>query len=288
MIHVVINFLTDLIFRHQRSSLGDFHLIALNITDLMVCFLSAVNLFCLNEYTQGRLTYDSEYAQNWHIYCGFPLTILALFSCFITTILSVSRTLVLFKPLYVVNRLTVYLAYGFFLIFSTILYAIRCALYVHQSSSTFFKFKAVTEFSLIMAMVITVGVSSITAVRILKKPDNVLSAPARHSKENSRNATTMILILSVIFVITNGISCIFWVYLSTAIYPGIVERTEEDTENLASLFGMFQSIFLIALNSWANPVVYVVKNSALNNYVKTKLRRCKVFLLSGLESVKCA
>ena len=266
-------------------------MIALNITDLSVSCLSTVNLFCLNAYAQGRFDYYSTYAKNWHIFCGFPLIFLALNSCFITTILSASRTLLLVKPLFIINKKAVYIAYGVCLFVNVILYALKCALYFKESIYIF-EFKAATEFTSVIAMVLTVAVSSIIAVKILKKPDYILTKePAKHNKENSRNATIMILILSMVFVITNGIWCIFWAYL--AFHRDTEDDTGEDTKDesstkLTSMFGMFQSVFLIAINSAANPVVYLVKNSALNNYTKTLIRRFKAFLFSRLEAVKCA
>ena len=36
--------------RNKKENLADLHLIALNITDILICILSPVNLFCLNEY----------------------------------------------------------------------------------------------------------------------------------------------------------------------------------------------------------------------------------------------
>ena len=182
------------------------------------------------------------------------------------------------------------MAYGVCLFVNVILYAIKCALYT-KKSIFIFEFKAVTEFTTVIVMVLTVAVSSIIAVKILRKPDYILTKESpKHNKENSRNATIMILILSMVFVITNGIWCFFWVYV--ALHRDTEDDTEDEmkdeTTKLTSMFGMFQSVFLIAINSGANPVVYLVKNSALNNYTKTLVRRLKEFLLSEAEAARCA
>ena len=97
---------------HKKESLADKHLIFLNITDLLICILSPVALFCLS-----KAIVEGEIHLLLTIFAESYVS-LSLLSCFITTMLSVTRTLVLTKPLYIIKRNLVYLAHSMNTIFS--------------------------------------------------------------------------------------------------------------------------------------------------------------------------
>ena len=116
--------------RHQRKSLADKHLIFLNITDLLICLLSPFALFCLSELMkEGRDKSDLLHATVAESFLS-----LSLLSCFITTMLSVTRTLVLTKPLYTIRGNCVYLAHGINMIFSQIFITSKIVFHIQSEN----------------------------------------------------------------------------------------------------------------------------------------------------------
>ncbi|KAL5267146.1 hypothetical protein ACHWQZ_G004248 [Mnemiopsis leidyi] len=100
--------------RYQRRSLGDKLLIILNITDLLICCFCLANLIFFIDYVKSmewllkikRVTKRQAPSQDqdtfvmyWHIALVPPCIHLALFSCFTTLVLTLTRTIALVKPL---------------------------------------------------------------------------------------------------------------------------------------------------------------------------------------------
>ena len=261
--------------KHQKESLADKHLIFLNTTDLLICFLSPAALFCLS-----KAIVEGEPHLLLTIFAESFLS-LSLLSCFITTILSVTRTLVLTKPLYMIRRNCVYLAHCINTIFSLVFIAGKIVLNnIHdQSEGTpdnipieLYKILYAIQFLYVLVIVGIVGVSSVIVVTALRRPPVFLELQAgRRNNETNRKATVMILTLSIIFVILNGAWCVFWAICTILAYSNIHAYFIQ----ILRFFAMFLSLFLIAINSFANPVVYMLRNSRLKNHTKALFRTFK-------------
>ena len=53
------------------------------------------------------------------------------------------------------------------------------------------------------------------------------------------------------------------------------------------IFGIFFYSFMITINSCANPVVYMIRNSRLNSYTKSLFSRAKGFIATIIEKASC-
>ena len=299
-------------FRHQRSSLGDTQLIALNSVDLLTCVFSFANIFCFNEYT--KKTHDilptlkqggpdpetsesfTKFLKTWQVTTSFPLQYLSLFSSFITAMLSVTRTVVLARPLCVIKKRAVYLAFVIYFFFSFTLFVITCILFLISNKNKADKpdwldleYGKFSGFYLVSTMVanvvaiiavLVVWISSLIAIRSLKNPPEMLTRQTeRREAEASRNATVVILTLSCTFVTCNGIWSLWWVVLTVAYF--LMEQS--DYFLYIKLIGLYVNFLLITLNSSVNPLVYLIKNSAMNAHTKTLLRGLQRYVASKFE-----
>lgn len=248
--------------RFQKTSLGDKQLIALNLTDLLICCLSLANIFYFNgqakENESGEV-FSNAYSQ---ILVSYPLGYLSCFSCFITVMLSTTRALALAKPFYNIRKRFVRLAFGICVFVLITMFAIRSLAYYESTikQDPYFyqvlKFVGLLEMIMICVTVLVVGVNSGISIKTLSSSYSSLNESSRN--DNSRKATIMILILSIVFVICNGLWSILW--LTMAVF-----RTTKDKSEI--MIGLFLNLAVILLNSSLNPVVYIMRNSALNSYL---------------------
>ena len=279
--------------RYQRESLADIHLIALNITDLLICSLSPAALFCLKEIAKHKEGDDVTYTLiDLLIFESFLS--MSLLSCFITTTLSVIRALVLTRPLYIIKKKYVYLAHGINMVFSLSLITLKATPFYmsekQDEENTWGTILFMLSFILfaiqyiyVLISVGVVGISCIIVVKALRRPRDILTQQTeRLNNENNRKASVMILTLSVIFVVMNGTWCLFWAICTGLESPGL-SSAELDFVEALPIFSIFISLFLMTLNSCANPLVYMLRNSRLNKYTKSLFR---VFW-RGLTTCRC-
>ena len=215
--------------RHQRESLADKHLIALNITDLLICLLSPAQLFLSGNLSkevqelerQGEdmaATYDEVHK----IFMGSFYLSLSLLSCFLTTMLSVTRTLALTKPLYLIRKKYVCWAHwcnALFIQLGMSLPSINLSLFkkaAHHSGRKISRIVHTTvftcQYSYVLMTVLIVGISSVIVARALRKPKPEIQTQQAggQNRENNGKATVIILALSIIFSICNASWCLFW------------------------------------------------------------------------------
>ena len=285
--------------RHQRESLADKHLIALNITDLLICLLSPAQLFLSDNLSkevqelerQGEdmaATYDEVHK----IFMGSFYLSLSLLSCFVTTMLSVTRTLALTKPLYLIKNNYVCYAHrlnALFILLGMSIPSINLSLFKKAALHSGRKISPIVhttvftcQYSYVLVTVVIVGISSVIVARALRKPPGIPTQQVGgRNRENNRKATVIILALSIIFSICNATWCLFW-----AIVMGIYLSNTSDTLSVKiQIFGTFLNLFPLTINSCANPVVYLVRNSRLNTYTKSLLRRLKTVLSRKIENL---
>ena len=275
--------------RHQRETLADLHLIALNFTDLLICCLSLAACFCWNELHAKSIESDGYGPKGKLLHLVIIESYLSLsnLSCFITTMLSVLRKLVLTKPLYIIRKNCVYLAHSINMIFSLGLVASKMIVQMDKkqgecdqsctsdSSKVPTTILYVIQYLYVLISVGLVGISGAIVVRALRRPSDILTHQnGGANNEANRKATIMILTLLVIFVILNGTWAIVW-----TMYTVIEQSINSDELEMFRTHVMYIGFFLIAINSCANPVVYMLRNSRLNNYGRSILRRLKQFLM---------
>ena len=283
--------------KNQKDSLADKHLIALNINDLLICTLSPVAMVYANEFTKSNGLKHNIFAITLKAAYDIPTLLignifnfLGLLSCSITAILSVTRTLALTKPFHLIQKRSVYLIHCINTLFLLILLCCKLVLYTTEHSniekldgeapgnSIAFYMITQVEYAFVLLTVGIVAVSSVLVVRSLHKPPENLTQHA--GQIQNRQATVTILTLSVIFVITNSTWCVYW-----AIYSTIL-KTEWDKIDffIMRMLGIFVTIYMVTINSIANPVIYIVKNSGLNDYTKNLLGGLKRLILSRVVS----
>ena len=181
--------------RNKKESLADLHLIALNITDLLICILTPVNVFCLNEYIKktqylfyrGSSITKVRYETHEVLFAHFSFT-LSLLSCFITIVLSVSRAVVLTKPLYIIKKKYVKLSHCINAIVLLIFLGCKIATFCIDIKlsetleagrspimNVIFTILTLAELLYVMITVMIVGVSSVVVARSLRKPPDIPS-----------------------------------------------------------------------------------------------------------------
>ena len=284
--------------RNQKDSLADKHLIALNINDLLICILSPVAMVYANEFTKSNGVKHNIFAITLKAAYDIPtlligniFNLLGLLSCSITAILSVTRTLALTKPFHMIQKRSVYLIHCINTLFLLILFCCKLALYTMEHSkiekldeeapgnSIVFYMITQVEYTFVLLTVGIVAVSSVLAVRSLHKPPENLTQQTGQLQH--RQATATILTLSVTFVITNSTWCVFW-----AVYTAILKTEGISTIDFSimRMLGLYVTIYMVTINSIANPVIYIVKNSGLNDYTKNLLGGLKRLLISSVVS----
>ena len=283
-------------------------MIILNITDLLICCFSLANLVFFIEFVKSmqwllkignangtkrpRNAFQNQDSSiiYWHIALVPPSLHLALFSCFITLILSLTRTIALVKPLWLVRKKLVYWSVGicsivlFLLcgVHGTVLYFKQQARadnnpYVQKFSNETKRLitgaaDALDKLQLILIglMVIPVGILTVFSLKALRKSKSI-KIGQKIQNENSKKASIVILTLSIIFLVCNGAWCLMWL-------PSLTLNISQKSKQILKMITVFLNIFMMSLNSSANPVVYLVRNSGLNRYVKRHMLRLRSYL----------
>lgn len=208
-----------------------------------------------------------------------PTAYTAYFSCFVTMMLSITRALALAKPLYVINEQLVKRAFLTFTLLLFLLLVVKCLFIYHQydefhlhfNRETADKVLAATELSIITTIVVVVILSCVVSVKALKNANSSMNGQ-KNTNGNGMNAAKMIVALSITFIIFNGTWCFMWVVLW--IYITYI------TKNFAILvIIIFQTLVMVTLNSCANPIVYLVRNSGLHEYAKRNVLNFKRFVV---------
>ena len=231
----------------------------------------------------------------WLIALVPPSIHLALFSCFITLMLSLTRTIALVKPLWMVRKNLVYWSVSIFSIVLFILCGVHGTVlyYKHQvladknpydqrfsnATKTYITGAADAldklQLVLIGLMVISVGILTVLSLKALRKSKSI-KIGQKVQNENSKKASIVILTLSIIFIACNGVWCLMWL-------PSLAVNTSQKSKHILRIITVFINIFMMSLNSSANPVVYLVRNSGLNRYVKRNVLRLRRLFIDGID-----
>ena len=229
-----------------------------------------------------------------------PYQFLIQSSCLVTLLLSATRMIALVNPLYTLKRK---LLGGFLLISSVYLFCMAIGkffllkriqdenysdesilkgikLFTKEAVNVKWEFSAgyktlfymqMVEFAIVAVIVIIVAVCSGLTVKSLRCPamtEVTVDSGNERSDSHNRRASIMILLLSFIFVLING----SWIATILMLNIEVIKRVEQ-----AKVVEMtFITLILMPVNSVANPLIYISRNSALKEYTRSsvmKLRR---------------
>ena len=241
----------------------------------------------------------------WQTVLYTPYIFLLQISCFITVLLSTTRMMATMKPLYIIRQKMVLSAFA---ISITFLLSAQIPKYVAfisndvtddeitemifnmtEDASTvklevsvgqmILVYIQLTELALVAMMVVVVAVNSVLTIRALNSPTvQVEGSDGQPDNSNNKRATVMILLLSLVFVIVNGIwltsLVVIYVYLfgeqlqldGTALIMEVNEGSDEKR-----FLVTFITLVMMPANSIANPMICIARNKALNDYVKMSL-----------------
>ena len=250
----------------------------------------------------------------WQTVLYTPYTFLLQISCFITVLLSTTRMIAMMKPLYIIRQKMVLSAFAISItfllsaqipkyvafisndvtddeitemIFNMTEYArtVKLAVSVGQLILVYIQ---LTELALVAMMVVVVVVNSVLTIRALNFPTvQVEGSDGQPDNSNNRRATVMILLLSLVFVIVNGIWLISILIIYVYIFAeqlqldGTMEFTSVSEEKRFQV--VFITLVMMPANSIANPLIYIARNTALNEHVRLSLRRFVKVMLRVIQ-----
>ena len=245
----------------ERETLASKLTIMLNITDLLVCFSNIVAMVAfVNAYFTTQALGSIQYLVFW-------LELLVAATAFATCLLSVTRTISLVYPFYIIKKKAIAICIVFYwitLMVSKFLLPILNLKYIHEVYN-------ITELSLIVFIVIVCLVICILKLRINDKNPAITNSARRY-------ATITILVISGVFCVVNiaviiGLTSGSWVEV-----PKKGEPMDKDAQNKFLLIAWitFYAVFVgIPFNSAINPIIYFIRKKQIRDYVKTTfIGRC--------------
>ena len=233
----------------------------------------------------------------WYVGTYIPFQLLVMVSCVITVILSVTRMIAMIKPLFIIKQR---LVWSCLTVISMFLCATTIAKWTTVQSlelldeisfekieniSQRYEFRTInswiiqtyiriSEFTLVAAMVMIVAMCSVVTVKSLRSPIVAVIDPGGVKNDSqNRRATVMVLLLSLAFFLINT----SWIITFLNFYIGfLVYGTASDTSNHRDRLYLnmnFITLTLMTANSFVNPLIYISRNSNLNEYTKTLARK---------------
>ena len=246
----------------------------------------------------------------WHLICYYPFQFLVQVSCFLTVLLSATRMIALLKPLYIIRQKMVWgaLIIAFSLLTSTKIVkwvAVQAvfdsfvneemmvkmikdlnSLDIKELESS--KIAALLEmiwFILVGVMVLVVAVCSALTVRALNSPVVEMVGPGGlPDNSTNRRATVMVLLLSLVFIIINGT----WITIYLTVTFEFL--TSEDTKEILDVLKDFAVYFtmnlvMMSATSLINPLIYIARNTGLNEYTRSSISRIGRMILKVLQGI---
>ena len=243
----------------------------------------------------------------WYVGTYIPFQLLVMVSCVITVILSVTRMIAMIKPLFIIKQRLVWTCLT---VISMFLVGTTMAKWASTQSlelldeisyekieniSQRYEFRTVnswiiqtyirlSEFTLVAAMVIIVAMCSAVTVKSLRSPIVAVIDPGGVKNDSqNRRATVMVLLLSLAFFLINA----SWIITFLNFYIGfLMYGPSSDTSHNRDRVYLnmnFITLTLMTANSFVNPLIYISRNSKLNEYTKTIARNAalKISWIAG-------
>ena len=201
----------------------------------------------------------------WYAVLFMPFQYLVEVSCILTVLLSASRMIAVVKPLKVISEKIVWAT--LLLVMMVFLGTMIGKWYVLFKTETDKSLSYAAQIELpetivIGLFVVIVAVCSSMTVKSLKAPAAIGEMPnVRQDGSQQRRATVMILILSLVFILING----GWI---AALFVANGQLTSEMPSGDVFLVVLFLTIAIIPINSIVNPLIYIARNTTLNEYAK--------------------
>ena len=224
----------------------------------------------------------------WQTVLFIPFQYLVQVSCVLTLLLSVSRMIAVVKPLQVIFEKAVWASFSFFLVSFLGIAIGKCfALFKTEAPKSYLYtvYIETLETAIIVFMVVIVAVCSMVTVKSLKTPTIGEVPDVRQDGTHNRRATVMILILSLAFIIINGSWMTTLLVGNVKLFLATSKMSEEEISEYLDVnefaLVLFLSIAIIPINSIVNPLIYIARNTALNDYVKSILIKVLRARISG-------
>jgi len=253
------------------------------------------------------------YSVVWNLICYYPFQFLVQVSCFLTVLLSATRMVALLKPLYIIRQKIVWgaLIIALFLLFSTKIVKwvalqaffdsfvneeMMVRMIKDQSSLDVKEFESskivilleTIDFILVGVMVLVVVVCCALTVRALNSPIVEIVGPGGlPDNSTNRRATVMVLLLSLVFIIINGT----WITIYLTLAFEFLAKSLEDTKEILDMLQNKErdiavytiNLVMMSVTSLINPLIYIARNTGLNEYTRSSLRRIGRMISNGLQ-----
>ena len=236
-----------------------------------------------NETSSAAKEAWKSFGIDWQLYGMGPLMSLGLLTCFLTLMLSSTRTLAVVKPFYRIKKRKILLAFVIFLVFLAVFLIIKFVA-MYKLGESFYSadfslenlqgtplkqlhiLTTTLEQALTLLMVFVAAILGAISIKILKSEDNELVG--QQQIDRHKRAAIIIIILSLTSVVCNTfwITCVIFVNIQ---FLGETVQQSYDKSYVSLLI----TLAMITLNSCVNPIVYITKNSALNTYTRLQFRQ---------------
>ena len=273
------------------------------LIDMLVCATLLPQIVSFMHQRQGAWYLNKVFCHIW----GILWEILPFMSVFLVGLMSISRTLVLIKPLYQLKNNALWSAiiiYSLFLVVRTAVpILLKAATYEYVYSDVYcyelptadwsYKFNSISRLLTLAAPVIPICISCITSFTIIilneRKQENVkrssqvrpATCPPSEGKRKSTqtmHATTTILIFTVAYIVFNIPVFINYLLMSIAGWnkncvSDCYHKTYEDHPALIWYSWNFTYITCVALNSTINPIIYYWRMDTVKSYINKNMRK---------------
>ena len=254
--------------RKAARSLSNRIFIFLNIFDLLVCLFS-VGLVVFGHCKGHKLCgYKSPLAK----FSDAVVHLSAESTAFATCVQSVTRTISLCFPFYLIQKKALTIAAITFLVQEVFRYVLRFYIYNRRVSDVelYRRYDSVAMIALLSIVILTNLFSSMLSVWKLSGSRRKLRiAPANgnvaHRTKTNQKATVTILIISILFCFFNAIFCIT-MYFET-IEGRDTHRLDTSPTLLLVLYG-FSFGLAVPLNSAINPIIYFTRKREMTKYIQ--------------------
>ena len=239
--------------------------------------------------------YDITY--NIALYVPFQLFV--VMSCVLTVIISITRMIAILKPLYIIRKKLVWVSLIIILIYNLFVVTVGKWVNTHSlipsditsemiknvntlsaletpSDWILSSYIRMSDFCMVGVTVIIVAVCSGVTVKYLNCPIvRVMNPGGVKNDSQHRRATIMVLLLSLAFVLTNSVwltslflSHVNFLILSSRAGNALTLTIESLSKDEPYLIMNVTTLTMMTLNSVVNPLIYIARNSKLNQYAR--------------------
>ena len=239
--------------------------------------------------------YDITYNVAFYV----PFQLFVVISCVLTVILSVTRMIAILKPLYIIRNKLVWISLVIISLYNVFVVTVGKWINTYSlipsniTSETIKKIDALSaletprdwilssyirmsDFFMVAVTVLIVAVCSGVTVKYLNSPIvRVMNPGGVKNDFQHRRATIMVLLLSLAFVSTNSVwltslflSHVSFLKMSAKEGNTLTLSIESLSKDEPYLIMNVTTLTMMTVNSVVNPLIYIARNSKLNQYAR--------------------